>query len=146
MHIRGIICAIKHIIANIDIICIIHIITIFRIIICFQGWYEGTIEGLGSSVGHSRSREQQQYTSIPDRIRQDNESYYRYPAALSSWWLGPIDDCHRTFSQKTDCSILAAHPCTWCVQSPDNWTEQNAPCVGPILAVPMFLGEHRPEK
>ena len=46
----------------------------FRIIICFQGWYEGTIEGLGSSVGHSRSREQQQYTSIPDWLWRHNES------------------------------------------------------------------------
>ena len=57
-----------HIIAIIAIICIIQIITIFRIIICFQGWNEGTIEGLGSSVGHCIGREQEQHTSIPDRL------------------------------------------------------------------------------
>ena len=60
--------------AIIAIICIIHIITIFRIIICFQGWNEGTIEGLGSSVGHSRSTEQEQYTSIPNCVWRYNES------------------------------------------------------------------------
>ena len=48
-------CHLFAIIAIIAIICIIHIITIFRIIICFHGWYEGTIERLGSSVCHSRS-------------------------------------------------------------------------------------------
>ena len=62
------------IMAIIAIICIIKIITIFRINICFQGWYEGTIEGLGSSVGHSRSREQEQYTSIPNCVWRYNES------------------------------------------------------------------------
>ena len=60
--------------AIIAIICIIHIITIFRIIICFQGWNEGTIKGLGSSVGHNRSREQEQDTSIPDWLWRYNES------------------------------------------------------------------------
>ncbi len=46
----------------------------FRIIIWFQGWYEGTLKGLGSSVGHSRSRELEQYTGIPDWIWRHNES------------------------------------------------------------------------
>ena len=51
-----------------------YIITIIRIIVGFQGWDEGTLEGLGSSVRHSRSGEQEQYTSIPDGIGRDNES------------------------------------------------------------------------
>ncbi len=50
-----------------------HIITIFRIIISFQGWYKGTIEGLGSSICHNRSREQEQDTSIPDWLLWYNE-------------------------------------------------------------------------
>ena len=58
----------------IDIICVMRIMTIFRIIMCFQGWYKGTIERLGSSVGHSRSREQEQYTSIPYWLWRHNES------------------------------------------------------------------------
>ena len=53
---------------------IISIITIIRIIVDFQDWDEGTLEGLGASVRHSRSGEQEQYTSIPDRIGRDNES------------------------------------------------------------------------
>ena len=56
------------------IICIMSIITIFRIIIRFQGWYESTIKRLGSSVRHSRSREQEQYTGIPDWLWRHNES------------------------------------------------------------------------
>jgi len=51
-----------------------NLITIIRIIVGFQGWDEGTLEGLGSSVRHSRSGEQEQYTSIPDWIGRDNES------------------------------------------------------------------------
>ncbi len=65
---------IMQIMALIAIMCILHINTIFRIIICFQGRNKGTIEGLGSSVGHSSSREQEQYTSIPDCVLQYNES------------------------------------------------------------------------
>ncbi len=42
------------------------IITIIRIIVGFQGRNKGTLEGLGASVSHSRSGEQEQYTSIPD--------------------------------------------------------------------------------
>ena len=56
------------------IIAIMYIITIMRIIVRFQGWDEGTLEGLGSSVRHSRSGEQEQYTSIPHWIGRDNES------------------------------------------------------------------------
>ena len=47
-----------------DIIDIILIITIVRIIVGFQGGDEGIFEGLGASVRHSTSGEQQQYTSI----------------------------------------------------------------------------------
>lgn len=57
-----------------DIISIIIIITIVRIIVGFQEWDEGTFEGLGASVRHSRCGEQEQYTSIPDWSRRDNES------------------------------------------------------------------------
>ena len=39
-----------------------YIITIIRIIIGFQGWDEGTLEGLGSSVRHSRSGENRSNT------------------------------------------------------------------------------------
>jgi hypothetical protein len=39
------------------IIQITQIITIIRIIVCFQGCYEGTIEGLGSSVCHGSIRD-----------------------------------------------------------------------------------------
>ena len=67
---------------------IIRIITIFRIIICFQGWYEGTIEGLGSSVGHSRSREQEQDTSIPDWLWRYNES------SIIDAWRPNHDEVH----------------------------------------------------
>ncbi len=49
-----------------DIMDIILIITIVRIIIGFQGGDEGIFEGLGASVRHSTSGEQQQYTSIPN--------------------------------------------------------------------------------
>jgi hypothetical protein len=62
---------IMHIIA---IISIIIIITIVRIIVGFQRLDEGTLEGLGASVRHSKSGEQEQYTCIPDRIGRDNES------------------------------------------------------------------------
>ena len=62
------------IIVIIVIICIMCIITIFRIIIRFQGWYKGTIKRLGSSVCHSRSREQEQYTSIPYWLWRHNKS------------------------------------------------------------------------
>ncbi len=48
-----------------------HIITVFRVVICFHRGYKGTIEGLGSCVCHSRGREQEQYQHIPDRIRGD---------------------------------------------------------------------------
>ena len=53
------------IIAIMNIIDIILIITIVRIIVGLQGGDEGTFEGLGASVSHSTSGEQQQYTSIP---------------------------------------------------------------------------------
>ena len=77
-HIISIIVIIR-IIVFIDIIAIISIIiivTIFRIIAGCQleGWDEGTLEGLGASVRHSRSEEQEQYTSIPHWIGRDNES------------------------------------------------------------------------
>ncbi len=35
-------------------IYLIDIITIFRIVVCFQRWYECAFEGLGFSVSHSR--------------------------------------------------------------------------------------------
>ena len=54
--------------------CIMRIITIFRIIIRFKCWYEGSIKRLGSSVCHSRGREQEQYTSIPYWLWRHNES------------------------------------------------------------------------
>ena len=57
-----------------DVIDIILTTTIVKIIVGFQGGDEGTFEGLGASVRHSRSGEQEQYTSIPDRIRRNNES------------------------------------------------------------------------
>ncbi len=46
----------------IDIILIITIVSNVRIIVGFQGGDEGTFEGLGASVHHSTSGEQQQYT------------------------------------------------------------------------------------
>ena len=62
------------IISIICIIAIMYIITIIRIIVGFHGWDEGTLEGLGSSVRHSRSGEQEQYTSTPHWIGRDFES------------------------------------------------------------------------
>ena len=56
------------------IMSVIIIFTILRIIVCFQGWDKGTLEGLGTSVRHSRSWEQEQYSCIPDWIGRDNES------------------------------------------------------------------------
>jgi hypothetical protein len=41
------------------------------------------------------------------------------------------------FLQETGCSISAAHLCTWCVQAPNNYIEQNTPCIWLILAAPM---------
>ena len=58
----------------IAIMSIIITITIVRIIVGFQGWDKGTLKGLVASDHHSRSREQEQYTSIPDWIGRDNES------------------------------------------------------------------------
>ncbi len=49
-----------------DIIDIILIITIVRIIVGLKGGDKGTFEGLGASVCHSTSGEQQQYTSKPN--------------------------------------------------------------------------------
>ncbi len=68
------------IIPIIVIMCIIAImskiilITILWINIGFQWLVEGTLDGLGASVCHIRSGEQEQYTSIPDLIGWDNES------------------------------------------------------------------------
>ena len=121
------------IMAIIAIMCIIQIITIFKIIICFHGWNEGTIEGLGSSVGHSRSREQEQHTSIPDCLWRYDESSI-------------INAIFGTFSTETDCSKPAALPCTWCAPAPNNCTVQNGPCVWPILAAPMSQGGQLPDK
>ncbi len=58
------------------IICLIDIITILRIVVCFQRWYECAFEGLGSSVSHHDSRcwEQQQNLSIPDCILRHNKA------------------------------------------------------------------------
>ncbi len=58
----------------ISIIHIIHIIAIIRIIVCFQGWYEGTIEGPGSSVCHDSNGEQEQNSWLPDCIWWHNKS------------------------------------------------------------------------
>ncbi len=58
-----------------DTIDIMHIITVFRVVICFHRGYKGTIEGLESCVCHSRGKEQEQYQHIPDRIRGD----YKHP-------------------------------------------------------------------
>jgi hypothetical protein len=44
------------------------IITILRIVECFQRQYECAFEGLGSSVSHSRCWEQKQTPSIPDSV------------------------------------------------------------------------------
>ena len=54
-----------------DIICIMDIITVLRVVVCFHRGYKGTIEGFGSCVCHSRGREQDQYPPIPDRIGGD---------------------------------------------------------------------------
>ena len=48
------------------IIYIMHLITILRIIVCFQRRHQGTLEGLGSSVCCCSGREKEQYPSIPD--------------------------------------------------------------------------------
>ena len=48
------------------IINVMHLITILRIIVCFQRRHKGTFEGLGSSVCCSRGRKKEQYPSIPD--------------------------------------------------------------------------------
>jgi hypothetical protein len=53
------------------IIDIMHIITVFRIVVCFHRGCKGTIKGLGSCVCRSRGREQEQYSRIPDSIGRD---------------------------------------------------------------------------
>ena len=55
------------------IIDIINIITIIRIVVCFQCRYQCAFEGLGSSVSHSRCWEQKQTPSIPDSILRHNK-------------------------------------------------------------------------
>ncbi len=39
-----------------------------------------------------------------------------------------------------------AHLCTWCVLAPSNYTEQNAPCVWPILVAPVNAEGHLHDK
>ncbi len=56
-----------------DIIRISDIITILRIVVCFQRRYECAFEGLGSSVGYSRCWEQKQNPGIPDSIWRHNK-------------------------------------------------------------------------
>ncbi len=48
------------------------------------------------------------------------------------------------FLRNKGCSKPAAPPCTRCDPVSNSCTEQNDPCVSPILAVPMSLGEHQP--
>ncbi len=48
------------------IINIMHIITILRIIVCFERRHKGAFEGIGSSVCCSRGRKKEQYPSIRD--------------------------------------------------------------------------------
>ncbi len=61
---------------------IIHLITIFRIIACFQGWYEGTIEGFGFSFCYGCSGEQEQNSRVPDCIWRHNKAPLSMPDGL----------------------------------------------------------------
>ncbi len=122
----------------IAIMSIITIITIIRIIVGFQGWDEGTLEGLGASVRHSRSGEQEQYTSIPDWI-ETTKAPLSIPGGhimtRSNRWL-PWNGFAGNGLQYTRCTPLyLVCPITRQLNRP------NAPCVGLIHAVPMFLGE-----
>jgi hypothetical protein len=137
IEIMAIICiiAIMHIIA---IICIIEIITIFRIIKRFQSWKEGTIEGLGSSVGQSRSREHDQHSSMPYCLWWYNESTIidaRRPNNDGNHAMTSIE--HFVRKRIAVNPLHSAHPCTWRVPAPNNWTVQNGLCVLPLLAAPM---------
>ena len=101
---------------------------------------------LGRSWVQCQSLQKQRTWARHERTRLTRATqwklHYRYLAAES--WRGPFDDFHRTFLSERDCSKPAAHPCIWCAPAPNNWTEQNSPCVGPTFAVPRFKGEHPP--
>ncbi len=69
--------SITHVFSVIEIIVII--VTILRIVICFQRWYECTFEGLWSSVSHCRCWKQKQNPSIPDSIWRHNKGAIIHP-------------------------------------------------------------------
>ena len=119
------------IIAIIAIMWLMQIITIFRIIIYFQGQRTGATH---------------EHTRLSLAIRR--KLHYRCPAAES--WQGPCNDFRGTFSTETDCSKPAALPCTWCAPASNNCTVQislqSGPCVWPILAAPMSQGGQLPDK
>ena len=60
-----------------------------------------------------------------------------FPLIAYPW---TITSC-KMFSWGTDRCKLAKFHCTWCVQAPSNYKEQNDPCPWPIAAVPMSSKE-----
>ncbi len=66
------------------IVIIEKIVTILRIVVCFQQWYKCAFEGLGSSVSDCRCWEQKQNPSIPDSIWQYPRVTYprQYPRVM----------------------------------------------------------------
>ncbi len=94
-----------YIIGIITITDIMHIITIFWIVVCFQRRHKGTIEGLGSSVCHSRGWEQKQHTSISDSFRWYNKS------SIVDSWRPNHDEVHSLTTVKRFCrKQVAVYP------------------------------------
>ncbi len=128
---------------TITMMCIILIITIFRIIM-FPGLKRGRNRRTWIQC---RSFQRQRTGATHEHTRQSlatrRRLHYRCPAAES--WRGPCDDFHGTISTETDCSKPAALPCTWCAPAPNNWTVWNGPCVLPIFAAPMLQGGQLPD-
>ena len=121
---------------------IISIITILRIVICFQRRHESTVKRFGPSVGLCWGREKEQNPCVPHWIWRDHES-----TIVNTWrpnHNGPIGDCRKVVSQGTGCSKPAAHHCTWCGQAPNSCIVQSGPCAELSLSIPMSQAVHLP--
>ncbi len=121
-----------------------HIITILRIIVCFQRRHKGAFDWWFQCLLWQRQKKR----VIPEHTRlywaKRQRLHGRYPVAES--WRGPGGDCCKTALQDglqyIRCTLLfLVFPST-----KQSYTGQNAPCVWQILAAARSEGWHLPDK
>jgi hypothetical protein len=114
-----------------DIIYMMHIITVFRVVVCFHRGYKGTLKDLDPVSVIAEAENKSSTRSYQTESGETTIPHFRYQEAES--WRGPFGDCSEMPSLEKDYCKPDEHHCTWCFQSPNNCTDLNDPCVVLIL-------------